>query len=100
MPVAPYELTVEVMRRPGITGWHYIVLPPEVVDDIHARFEGSQRAFGALQVSVGIGSSEWTTSLYYDNDTKTYVLPVKADVRKYEGVAEGDSVTVRLAVKR
>jgi hypothetical protein len=99
MPVAAYEVTTEVQKYPGITGWHYVTLPDDIVDDIRARYGSSARAFGSLAVSVEIGHSEWTTSIFYDNNTATYLLPVKADVRKREDVAEGDTVTVRLAVK-
>ena len=52
-----------------------------------------------LPVSVEIGHSEWTTSIFYDNNTASYLLPVKADVRQREEVGEGDTVTVRLAIK-
>ena len=99
MPVAAYEVTTEVQKYPGITGWHYVTLPADVVDDIRERYGSSARAFGSLAVSVEIGHSEWTTSIFYDNNTSTYLLPVKADVRKREDVAEGDTVTVRLAIK-
>ena len=99
MPVAPYEVTTEVRRYPGVGGWHYVTLPAEVVDDIRERFGSSARAFGSLPVSVEIGHSEWTTSVFFDNNTSSYLLPVKADVRRREEVAEGDTVTVRLAIK-
>jgi Domain of unknown function (DUF1905) len=99
MPVAPYEVTAEVKLYPGVGGWHYVTLPADVVDDIRARFGNSARAFGSLAVSVEIGHSEWTTSLFYDNNTASYLLPVKAEVRNREDIAEGDTVAVRLAVK-
>ena len=99
MPVAPYEVTTEVQRYPGVAGWHYVTLPADVVDDIRERFGHSARAFGSLAVSAEIGHSEWTTSLFFDNNTSTYLLPLKADIRKREDVAEGDTVSVRLAVK-
>jgi hypothetical protein len=99
MPVATYEVTTEVQKYPGITGWHYVTLSADVVDDIRARYGSSARAFGSLAVSVEIGHSQWSTSIFYDNNSESYVLPVKADVRKREDVAEGDTVTVRLAVK-
>jgi hypothetical protein len=100
MPVAPYEITAEVLCHPGVAHWHYLTLPEDVVDDIVARFGGSHHAAGSLPVSVRLGHSEWTTSLFYDNDTCSYLLPVKADVRRRERVGEGDTVAVRLAIKR
>lgn len=100
MPVAPpYELTTEVQKYPGITGWHYVTLPHDIVDDIRGRFGNSARAFGSLAVSVEVGHSTWSTSLFYDSTTETYLLPLKGPIRKQEQIEEGDTVTVRLAVK-
>ena len=99
MPVAPYEVTTEVLRYPGITGWHYVTLPSDIVDDIRERFGNSARAFGSLAVSVEVGRSTWSTSLFYDSNKQTYLLPLKGDIRKQEHIEEGDAVTVRLAVK-
>ena len=100
MPIAPpYELTTEVLKYPGITGWHYVTLPDDIVDDIRGRFGNSARAFGSLAVSVEVGHSTWSTSLFFDSNTNTYLLPLKANIRKQEQIDEGDTVTVRLAVK-
>lgn len=100
MASGPYEMTAEVWRYPGAAGWYFVTLPSDVTDELRARYGGSHQAFGSLPVSVGIGHSVWTTSLYFDTKLSTYLLPVKADVRRQEHVDEGDTVTVRLAVKR
>ena len=63
------------------------------------RASRSARAFGSLAVSVEIGRSTWSTSLFFDSNTNTYLLPLKADIRRQEHIDEGDTVTVRLAVK-
>jgi uncharacterized protein DUF1905 len=100
MPIAPpYEVTTEVQKYPGITGWHYVALPADIVDDIRTRFGNSARAFGSLAVSAEVGHSTWSTSLFYDNNSESYLLPMKANIRKQEHIDEGDTVTVRLAVK-
>jgi Domain of unknown function (DUF1905) len=48
-------------------------------------------------VTAQIGATGWTTSLFPKDGR--YVVPVKAWVRKAEGLELGDPVTVRLAVK-
>jgi len=100
MAVGAYEVTAEVVRYPGGAAWYFVRLPPEVTDGILARHEGSQRAFGSLPVSVALGHSVWTTSLFFDSRSESYLLPVKSDVRKREHVDDGDTVTVKIAVKR
>ena len=54
--------------------------------------------WGVIPVSVEIGHTEWTTSLFPKEDR--YLVPLKAVVRKAEGLAEGDEVRVRLEVGR
>jgi hypothetical protein len=47
-----------------------------------------------IPVRVRIGDTEWATSLWPKDGR--YIVPLKDAVRKAEGLAEGDTVTVRL----
>ena len=49
-----------------------------------------------IPVTAQIGGTEWTTSLFPKDGR--YVVPVKAWVRKAEGLEIGDTVTVQLTV--
>lgn len=51
-----------------------------------------------MRVTVGIGGSEWMTSLFPDTKRRTYVLPIKKAVRTAEGLVDGSPVDVTLAV--
>lgn len=62
------------------------------------RLETGRRAgFGSLKVTVQIGDSSFSTSVFPSKGAG-WMLPVKAAVRKAEGLAEGDTVTVTLEV--
>ena len=52
--------------------------------------------WGMIPVTAQIGGTEWTTSLFPKDGR--YVVPVKAWVRKAEGLEIGDTVTVQLTV--
>ena len=58
---------------------------------------GSKRGWGSLRVAARIGETMWRTSIFPGNDA-SWLLPVKADVRKAEGVAEGDTVEATIWV--
>ena len=60
------------------------------------RLEGMSRGFGAIKVTAQIGDTRWTTSVFPAKDVGGYMLPVKAAVRKAEGIGEGDAVTLTL----
>ncbi len=84
--------------------WHFITIDGEVGDAIKAtsimrRLEGSRsRGFGSMKVTATIGGTSWATSIFPAKDVGGWLLPVKAAVRKAEGIGAGDVVTVRLAV--
>jgi len=59
------------------------------------RLEGMARGFGSLKVTATIGETSWQTSVFPSRETG-WMLPVKAAVRKAEGLSEGDEVTLTL----
>lgn len=79
----------------------YCELPEAVgkqvaVHEIHQRIlTGKRRGFGSVKVEARIGGSEWSTSLFPQKDG-TWFLPVKAAVRRAEGLEEGDEVTAAM----
>jgi Domain of unknown function (DUF1905) len=76
--------------------WSFVTLPVEVADDIRDSLVAPPRGFGSVKVDVAVGASGWSTSLFPDKDSGSYVLPVKQAVRRAAGLEEGDPVTVTL----
>jgi hypothetical protein len=61
------------------------------------RLEGGQsRGFCSIKVAAQIGDTRWNTSAFPAKDAGGYMLPIKASVRKAEGIGEGDAVAVTL----
>ena len=84
--------------------WHFLTIEGEVAEAIHAlalmrRLEyGRKRGWGSMKVTAAIGETDWQTSIFPEKDSKGWLLPVKASVRKAEGLIAGDAVTVRLTL--
>jgi hypothetical protein len=84
--------------------WHFITIDGEVGDAIRAtsimrRLEGSRsRGFGSMKVTATIGGTSWATSIFPAKDVGGWLLPVKAAVRKAEGIGAGDMVMVGLEI--
>ena len=91
-----YEITGAVWRHPGKAGWHFVTLPEEIADEIRARYAGAHRPFGSVPVRASLGATTWTTSVFADANSSSYLLPVKAAVRRCERVEEGDTATLAL----
>jgi Domain of unknown function (DUF1905) len=84
--------------------WHFLTIGGEVADAIHALAlmrgleSGRRRGWGAMKVRANIGDSEWDTSIFPDKSNGGWLLPVKAAVRKAEGLVAGDSVRVTVTI--
>jgi hypothetical protein len=82
--------------------WHFVTIDGEVAEAIRTtaimrRLEGGlKRGFGSMKVTAQIGDTKWTTSIFPAKDVGGYLLPVKASVRKAEGLVTGDVTTVTL----
>ena len=91
-----HTLTAELWLHPRSAGWHFVTLPADLADDLRARAAGRARPFGSLPVRVTVGNTSWTTSVFPDTRAASYLLPVKAAVRRREALAAGDVVRVTL----
>lgn len=89
----------------GPASWYFITFDGDAGEAIAAheaqrRLElGSRRrGFGSVKVEARIRETSWRTSVFPGKAQGGYLLPVKAAVRKAEGIGEGDVVSVRLTL--
>jgi hypothetical protein len=90
------EFESVVRRWSGEAAWWFAALPPDLADEIRSQVE--HVGFGSVRVTATIGSTTWATSVFPDKGSGSYVLPVKAAVRKAEGIGDDDPVTIHIAV--
>ena len=75
--------------------WHFVTVPEDESAEIRLATFGERRGFGSVRVEARIGAVVWRTSVFPQKDG-TYLLPVKADVRRRAGVVAGDFVETEL----
>ncbi len=101
MPVSKntYKIRSEVFLWPGMSGWHFIGVPKKQSGEIKKRFGANAKGWGSIPVSITLDKTTWDTSIFPDKKSGTYLLPLKVEVRKKEGVLEGDVVNFFLKVR-
>jgi len=93
---AQYTFTAPVGHYPGKGGWYFVTIPQDVSDDIGTLFQGLSRGWGSFSATVTIGDTRWQTSIFPDKASATFLLPLKAQIRKKEEIAEGDTISLLL----
>lgn len=94
-----FEFTSKVWQHPGEAGaWHFVTLPTDLADEIEFLFADKKRGWGSLPVEVSLKSSKWRTSIFPDKKAASYLLPLKASVRKKESIVENDMVTISIEI--
>ena len=90
-----YAFTAELWLHSDMPGaWYFVSLPADAADEIRARSGGERRGFGSVRVHASIGEISWATSIFPDTKSASYLLPVKAAVRRNACIDEGDTVSV------
>ncbi len=86
----------------GKGAWYFVTLPQDSAAEITYFSKvlngGKRLGWGSVRVTVQVGKTVWQTSLFPDNKNKSYILPLKAAVRKAENIIEGKPVKVRVSM--
>lgn len=93
------ELTFsgEVWEWRGPAPYHFVSVPPEQCEEVRDAAELVSYGWGMVPVTLIIGGTTWTTSLWPKEGG--YVVPLKDRVRRAEQIELGDVVSVELRVE-
>lgn len=78
-------------------GWRFLVVPKKVGKEIREKFGKRAVGWGSLRVIAKLGETTWNTSIFPDRKAGTYLLPLKAQVRKSEKIS--DKATVSFTIQ-
>lgn len=89
------KVTASVWLYPGMAGkWHFVSLDKTATEKVKKHQKGKPRVgWGAVPVEVTVGKTIWRTSIFPESKSGTYILPLKAAIRKKEEIYEGDTIT-------
>lgn len=96
-----FEFTARIWLwrpTPGakVAGWHFVTVEGQPAAEIRFASLGLTAGFGSVRVRATIGATSWSTSIFPHRESGGWILPIKADVRKREGISADDIVDVAL----
>jgi len=97
-----YEFSAKVYQYSSsveMSGWTFVSLPKEMSIEIRDNFKWLEKGWGRMKVAAKIGSSEWQTAIWFDTKQDTYLLPLKAEIRKKENIVLDKDVKIIILVE-
>jgi hypothetical protein len=94
-----YRMISNVIPYPGVAGWRFLLLPKKDGQEIKEKYGRHARGWGSLPVSATIGKTTWDTSIFPDKRSGSYLLPLKAKVRKAEKISDDSKVTFTIRLR-
>lgn len=98
MSGARLRFEADVFEWTGDGAWHFVRLPDDVAEDVRL-LGGPPRGFGSVRVTVRTGGCVWSTSVFPEKASGSFLLPVRRQVRAAEGIEAGDRVRFDLEVR-
>lgn len=93
-----YNFKGKVWIFNGPTPWYFVTLPKRLAAEVRMFHAGLQKNFGTIRVTATLGKTTWKTSVFRDTKSDSYVLPLKAEIRKKENITAGKTLQITIAI--
>lgn len=94
-----YKFRSELWKHSGNGGWCFVTLPLSLSQKIRKHHSESEEGWGRLKTKAQVGKTTWDTAIWFDTKAKSYLLPVKLEIRKKEKLAIGTKISVSLTLE-
>ena len=81
------------------SAWRFARVPEDISAKIREMQKGKlRRGFGAVYAKAKIKKTEWTTSIFPDWYSPTYILPLKKQIRYKENLYDGTQISITIEI--
>lgn len=87
-----YEFTAKMWQYAGKGAWYFVSMPKDLAKEIRDTLGSEEEGWGRLKATARVGKTEWKTAIWFDTKMKTYLLPLKAEIRKKEKLETGQTI--------
>ena len=91
-----FQITGKIWYWRGPAPFFFVTVPEKESGEINALEKLVTYGWGMIPVTIQIGETACTTALFPKDGL--YIVPIKASIRKAEGLSENDDVTVSVEV--
>ena len=77
-----YKFSAKLWKDASSGGWFFVSLPKNISKEIKGSLKQQEEGWGRMKTIASIKNIEWNTAIWFDTKSNTYLLPVKAEIRK------------------
>lgn len=96
---AKYSFNGKVWKYSGPSAWYFITIPKNISNQIRKDHGKSEEGWGRLKAKLSIGKTIWDSAIWFDTKHEAYIAPIKAKIRKVEGIADGSTIELKIQVE-
>ena len=93
-----YDFRAKLWQDNSPGGWFFVTLPEDMSKEIRVNLQWQEEGWGRMKALAAIGGIKWETAIWFDKKMNTYLLPVKAAVRKKENLQLDETIAVSIWV--
>lgn len=77
-----YEYVTNMWQHQSPGGWYFVSLTKNLSKEIRENLKWQEEGWGRMKAAAQIGDLTWETAIWFDTKMDTYILPIKAEIRK------------------
>ncbi len=93
-----YDFSNSIWRSSETGGWYFVSVPKDMSAEIRKHLQWQEEGWGRMKATAKVNAVEWDTAIWFDKKQETYLLPLKAAIRKKANLQLGDRIAVRILV--
>lgn len=93
-----YKFEGKMWKEDVPGAWCFISLPKDISKEIRENLQWQEEGWGRMKASVKIDKVEWETAIWFDTKADTYLLPVKAKIRKEAHLKFNETITIFISI--
>ena len=91
-----YQFSGKVWKSGENAGWVFVSLPKDIAKEIRKNLQWQEEGWGRMKATAITRHKEWETAIWIDKKQDTYLLPLKAEIRKKASIKLGDIIEVEV----